>query len=135
MKNNNNKIAILVSIIFALLSALSIYTDTVIFDIALPLTIIGVVISYDPRSIAIILIIVASSTGFKLPYDKNDGILYLGILIVASVAISNVTEPIFEKYKIHGGIGYITVISIYLYLILSSVGYLPTIVKSLHSVL
>ena len=135
MKNNNNKIAILVSIIFALLTALSMYTDTVIFDIALPLTIIGVVISYDPRSISIILIIVASSTGFKLPYDKNDGILYLGILIVASVAIPNVVEPIFEKYKIHGGIGYITVISIYLYLILSSVGYLPTIVKSLHSVL
>lgn len=135
MKNHNNKIAILISVIFVLLSALSLYTDTIIFDIALPLTIIGMVISYDPRSIVIILIIVASSTGFKLPYDKNDGILYLGILIVASVAIPNVVEPIFEKYKIHGGIGYITIMSIYFYLIISSTSYLSLIVKSLHSLL
>lgn len=135
MKNNNNKIAILVSIIFALLIALSMYTDTVIFDIALPLTIIGVIISYDPRFIGMVFAAATSSIGFKTPYDKNDGIAYMCILVIILVVFFNVVEPIFEKYKIHECIGYITVISIYLYLILSSTVYLPLIVKSLHSVL
>lgn len=135
MKNHNNKIAILISVIFVLLSALSLYTDTIIFDIALPLTIAGVIISYDPRFIGMVLTAATASIGFKTPYDKNDGIAYICSLVIILVIFFNVVEPIFEKYKIHEYIGYITIMSIYFYLIISSTAYLSLIVKSLHSLL